>query len=282
MLCLRFRHSARESFIEISFQTEEFRRHLWEVEMKDPGVFFEAFRTFDTGAGREDLKPEEWHKVPVSEVLGVQQGFLIMISKIIEMARLLSVCILDPSRVRMDQCADYAIQVHKHRKILTADLLSSGWNGELVKDVMPLPFQLEGVAEDFEIVLACCRLKTGEKIMFGSKAQGRLHQSFAVLQDMLTNLLDAFTCYDDLLVQSIITESTDLARLVDDFRSMYRFRDGKSPDQAKATDAYQDILDAVKSANHSVAKICATLLELGASCPISTEVREDTFKDSVR
>lgn len=272
----------RESFIEISFQTEEFRRHLWEVEMKDPGVFFEASRTSDTGAGPEDLKPEEWHKVPVSEVLGVHQGFLIMISKIIEMARLLSICILDPSVARINQCADYATQVHDHRKILTADLVSSGWHGELVKDVMPLPFQLEGVAEDFEIVLDCCRLKGGEKTMFGSKAQGRLHQSFAVLQDMLTNLLDAFTCYDDLLVQSIITESADLAGLVDDFRSMCRFRDGKSSDQAKATDAYQDILDAVKSANHSVAKICATLQELRASCPISSRAFEGTGQDSVR
>ena len=56
--------------------------------MKDKQVFFNPIRMISPKLDAETLKLESLYKHPVSESLTLEEGLLVMLSKLIEMARL--------------------------------------------------------------------------------------------------------------------------------------------------------------------------------------------------
>lgn len=218
----------------------------------------------------------ERHQAP--EVSGpkswsLDEGFPIMVDKLVETGILLSTCISTGDLNQIGRCETLAKDVYAHEKALTRNLLASK-EGELPDVLIHLPFLLQRVCENLEGILNCCRLKTRDGILLNGQADAHLQQFLAIFVDMMNNLKDAFTTPDAVLVESIISEGGELNRMLREFRSTYWTRPRSCSPAFQAATLYLDILDAIKSANEDVENICQSLLELGRTTAAFTKVPE--------
>jgi Na+/phosphate symporter len=204
---------------------------------------------------------------------GHGDGFLIMIDKLVETALLLSACISTADASRIDRCEALAAEVHEQEKALTRELLASK-AGDVPKGLIHLPFLLQRVAEKLLNISTCFRLSTRDGILFNGKAEAHLDQLLVILVDMMSNLRDAFMISDAVLVESIISEASELSRKIRDFRSAHWSRPRTGASAGQATGMYLDILDAIKSASEDVGNICRALLELDTIRICSPKVPE--------
>jgi hypothetical protein len=65
----------------------------------------------------EALRLEEFHEKPFSETVALQEGLLIMVSKAIEITRLLSKAVVSGSQAQMNKCEALAKDVHEQEKV---------------------------------------------------------------------------------------------------------------------------------------------------------------------
>ena len=198
---------------------------------------------------------------PDSQSDGLNQGCLIMIGKLMEIALSLSVCISSDGPNEMDRCEILAKEVRDQEKVLTRNLHTVA-HGDALSALVRLPFFLQGIGEKLGNIVNRCRHKVVEGILLNGTGEAHCQQLLAILIDMMNNLQDAFTMTDTVLVQSIISQGNELSRMLRDFRSADWLRLRKGPSEAQMIDIYLDILDAIKSANEDVGNICTTLLEL--------------------
>ncbi|MEW6112845.1 MAG: hypothetical protein AB1664_12010, partial [Thermodesulfobacteriota bacterium] len=134
---------------------------------------------------------------------------------------------------------------------------------------------LQRIAEKLLNISACFRLKSRDGILLNGKAEAHFDQLLVILVDMMSNLRDAFTISDAVLVESIISEAVELNRMIRDFRSAHWSRPRAGALAGQATGMYLDILDAIKSASEDVGNICRALLELDTIRICSAKVSEE-------
>jgi Na+/phosphate symporter len=208
-----------------------------------------------------DRESEQLSKGPDSPSDALNQGCLIMIGKLVEIALSLSVCLSADRPSEMNRCETLAKEVRECEKDLTRELRSVAQRDTL-SPLLRLPFLLRGIGEKLENIVSCCRFKAGQGIPLNGAGEAHCQQLLAVLIDMMNNLQDAFIMDDSVLVQSIISQGSELRRMLRDFRSAAWLRPRKGSLAAQMIGVYLDVLDDIKSANEDVGSICATLLEL--------------------
>lgn len=208
-----------------------------------------------------DRKTAHSSKMPDSQSAGLSQGCVTMIGKLLDLAGLLSVCVSTGGPHEMDLCETLAKEVRERERALTSDLRSVP-EGDTLRALVRLPFFLQNIGEKLENIVNCCRLKVGQGILLNGTGEAHCQQLLAILIDMMNNLRDAFIMSDAVLVQSIISQGSELSRMLRYFRSNDWMRLLTGPSAAQMIGIYLDILDAIKSANEDVGNICATLLEL--------------------
>ncbi len=184
-----------------------------------------------------------------------------MIGKLAEIALSLSVCISVDKPGEIDRCEALVKEVRGQGKALMRDVHAVA-HGDTLNALVRLPFYLQGIGEKLENILNCCRIKVREGILLNGTGEAHCQQLLAILVDMMNNLQDAFIMTDAVLVQSIISQGSELSRMFRDFRSADWMRLRNGPSAAQMIGIYLDILDAIKSANEDVGNICTTLLEL--------------------
>jgi Na+/phosphate symporter len=189
-----------------------------EPEMKEKALFFDPFRIISPGLNAEALRLEDLHGRPVSEPVSLQEGLLVMSSKIIEMIRLLSKCVVSGSQKQMDACESLAKQVHEQEKVLTTDLVSSKLRTDLLKGLIRFPYRMERIGDMLDTILNCCRISAGEGLPFTDKAHAELDQLFAFLLEMMTNLRDAFVTPNKFILEHTMSQSKKLGQMLLDFR----------------------------------------------------------------
>lgn len=220
---------------------------------------------------REREEPADAHgPLPAA----VNEGFLIMTGRLVEMAFLLSSCITSHDDSRMNRCEMLAKEVREHEKALTRELVTADWEGDLFKALVHLPFRFERIAEKLEEILKCCRMKCATGVVFNDRAEADLQQLLAILVDMMGNLRDAFCVPDTVLVESIISEGNELSGMLRGLRSVRWSRPEVSPVVFQGTSVYLDILDSIKSANEDLGSICKDLLHVETISTASTNVPE--------
>ncbi len=133
--------------------------------MKEKTVFINPFRILSPKLDEQVEKLEELHERPFSESVTFEEGLLIMISKAIEMLRVLSKCILTGSESNMESCQVLAIDLHRQEKVLTKNLLAAGLRAELLQGVIRLPSRLERIGDlleyDIPTLLGAATAATG-------------------------------------------------------------------------------------------------------------------------
>ncbi|MEW6112017.1 MAG: hypothetical protein AB1664_07795 [Thermodesulfobacteriota bacterium] len=231
--------------------------------MKEKGIFANPFRMMSPRLDTEVTRLEDYYKKPYAESVSLEEGLLIMISKEIELTRILSKCVVTCPEAQAQQCQALAEEVRRQEKVLTKDLVSSKVRGELLKGVIRFPYRLERIGDLLEGILRCCRTKTRDHIPFSEKAHAELDQLFAVLLDMMANLRDAFRTPNKILLEHILSQGDKLRQMVEDFKITHWDRLEGGYCAVEASPVYRDILDSFRLINEYLEKMAKTLLDLG-------------------
>jgi phosphate:Na+ symporter len=230
--------------------------------MKRKEVFFNPFRMLSPELDRQALRMEELYKEPVSAKITLEEGVLVMISKLIEGVRLLSKAFVSGSTAQMDRCEALAEDVDEQEDILTKGLVSAQVDRQIVKGVIRFPYRLERIGDMLESMLRCCKIKAKRNIPFSDKAHAELEQLFSMLLNLFTNLRDAFTTPNTVLLENIIADTKKLYEMIEDFKLAHWARLEAGICHVEASSLYRDILDSAKMTGEYVEKMCASLLDL--------------------
>ena len=231
--------------------------------MKNEPLFFNPFRMLSPKLDHDALKIEELHEKPVFDGLSLEEGLLIMNSKLIEMCRLLSKCFVSGSEKQVEACAALAKDVHDQEKHLTRNLIESKVEHKLLTALIRFPYRFERIGDMLESILNCCRIKAAQGIPFSDKAQGEMEQIFALLIQILTNLRDAIRTPNKVLLESILSDGKRLNELFEECKIAHWKRLEAGFCAIEASSMYRDILDSVKTVDEYLIKMATTLLELG-------------------
>ncbi|MGB6066326.1 MAG: hypothetical protein WBG50_16105 [Desulfomonilaceae bacterium] len=230
--------------------------------MRDQRILVNPFRMISPKLDSEALRLEELYEQPFSESVTLQKGLLIMISKIIEMTRLLSRCLVSGSQEQMDACDALATGVHEQEKALTRNLISSEIKTTILTDIIRFPFRLERIGDLLENILKCCQVKAKDGIPFGDKAHAELNQTLSLLLEMLVDLRDAFVTTNTVLVNHILADGKKLSQVLFDARLAHWERLERGFCSPQTSSLYLDVLDSVTAINEYIAKICDRLVVL--------------------
>lgn len=233
--------------------------------MKETSIFVNPFRILSPKLDHEALRLEELHTRPVSESVTLEEGLLIMTSKLIEMARCVSKAAVSESKSQTDLCLILAGDVHQQEKILTAALIAGDIQKDLLKGLIRLPYRLERVGDMLESILNCCRIKAAKAIPFTDKAAVELEEIFSLFVDMLKNLRDAIRSPNKILLEAILSQGNRLSTLIEESKLEHWERVEAGFCHVEASSLFRDILDSTKSAKENVEKMCRSLLELGGT-----------------
>ncbi len=240
--------------------------------MKEPRVFVNPLRILSLRLDQETVRLDDRRTAPPQESL--EESLVKTADKIIDIVRLLSKCIMSGDAPRMDQCAALAQEVHQQEKILTKNLVSSGVRGELFKGLVRFPVRLERIGDALEAILKCCRIKARDGISFSDKAEEELNQLFATLLEMANNVRDAFRVPNKLLLESIISQSKQFARTLENCRLGHWERLEAGFCSPRASSVFLEVLDSMKLINEYMQKMCNTLIELGNASRAAAEATE--------
>lgn len=221
------------------------------------------FRTLSPNVDAEVLRLKELHRRRVSESSTLHEGVLIMISKLIEINRLLSGCVVTHDRSQVDECNRMVRELDEEEKILTRYLLSSGVSGDMWRGVIRFPYRLKRIGDMMDNISRCIRIKAETSVPFSDAALQELDQIFSLLTEMLTDLREGFTNPTQELLLGIEARYTTLRQMVDDFRSAHWDRVETGECVPDASSMYRDILDSVKLAGEYVEKMSVSLLAIG-------------------
>jgi len=212
--------------------------------------------------------------------MALNEGFLDMTARLAEMALLLSSSISGSDEGCMNRCEMLVHEALKHEKALTREVVIVGREGDLIKSLMHLPFRFGRIAEKLEEILSCLRVKGTSGILFGRKAEADIQQLLAILADMVSNLRDAFSVPDRVLVESIVSEGTEMNGSIRGLRSARWLGPEESPLGLQGTSLYLDILDAIKSASEDLGSICKDLLQAEIIFPASPHLSDTASSGS--
>lgn len=240
--------------------------------MKDKRIVVNPFRMISRRLDSEAVRLEKLHEQPFSESLDLEEGLLVMISKIIAMTELLSKCVFSESETQTERAATLAKEVHDQEKALTLNLTTAGIAPDLLKGIIRFPFRLERTGDMLESILNCCRIKASRGILFSDKAHEELNQLFQLLLSMFNNLRDAFVTPNKFLLEHILSEVKTMGQMLQDFRLAHWDRLAAGFCSPRASSTYLDILDSMRSTNEYIEKMCLTLLELGKPTQVAESV----------
>ncbi len=234
--------------------------------MKDQRVFVSPFRMMSPKLDSEADRFKELREAQVSESYTPEEGFLIMISKLVEMSRILSKSFASPDQERLSQCDRLAEEVHKWEGVITKDLMAaqSTIGSNVFKLVVRFPVRLERIGDMFHNILTCARIKAREGVPFSDKALAELTAIFAILLEMLTNVRDALVIRNKVLLHHIGAERKNMAQMLLDARFAHWERLEAGFCSPNASPIYLDILDSLTATNEYLGKICESLVEMEA------------------
>ncbi len=240
--------------------------------MKENSMFANPFRILNPRLHPEALGMEEPYQKPVSSSLPLEEGLVLMVSKLIEMTRLLSKAATSGAAAQMDRCEALGKEVHDQEIILTSNLVSAHVRKDLLKGLLRLPFRLERTGDMLESILTCLRAKKRKGLPFSDKAHAELEQLFAVQMDIMKNLRDAFRVPNRIILEAVLAQCDKVAQMLEEFKLGHWERLEAGFCHVEASSMYREILDSTKTANEYIQKICLSLLDLGENRDLVNEM----------
>jgi len=231
--------------------------------MKDKRVFFNPIRMLSPKLDSEALKLEELYQTPVSESFTLEEGLLVMVSKLIEMTRSVHRHLMDGSPEEMAGFDQLAKEVHQQEKLLTSNLACALTEPpEICRIIVMFPGRLERVGDYLESIANCCRIKTRDAIPFTERAVFEIDEAFKLLFSLMTNFRDILVRPNKFLLEHVISESIQLDNMCQDwqFAHVDRLLDGSTA--PRASSLYLDILESTQSLNRHFREMAKEILGL--------------------
>jgi Na+/phosphate symporter len=231
--------------------------------MKDKRVFFNPIRMLSPKLDSEAIKIEELYQSPVSDSLTLEEGLLVMLSKIIEMTRLVNLSFSSASMNEVDAAASLAAEVHELEKLLTEKLACAITDPpEMCRAVILFPSHLERVGDYLESILNCCRIRCQYAVPFVDKAVAEIGEMFKLLIEIMTNFRDAFIRPNKILLENVVQETKKLDQLCQDLQLSHVERLLSGSTAPRASSLYLDILESTQSVNRHIRDMADKILAL--------------------
>jgi Na+/phosphate symporter len=231
--------------------------------MKDNQVFFNPFRLISPKLNREASRLEELYESPPQEVTCLEEGLLVMLSKLVDMTNLTykSLIIADPDKLK--KCAGLGNEIHAEEKTLTGALVCSpATTANVLKTLVLFPGHLERAGDYLENVAKCAHIKARDGIPFSDKAHAELTELFGLLVEILKTCRDILVTNNRTLLEHTQSQQKRLAQLTMDFALAHEDRLLEGLCSPHASSLYLDILDSVKGANDHLMRITSGLAKL--------------------
>jgi Na+/phosphate symporter len=220
------------------------------------------FRILGPKSDTEALDLEKLYEKPFSISFSLEEGVLIMISKIIRITQILSECLYTCESSALNQCESLAKDVHNQEKALTRIVVASDASPELRTGLIRFPYRLERIGDMLENILNCCRTKARDGIPFSDLAHSELDRLFDMLIEMMNNLRKAFKEPKTNLLEVVVSDGEKLNDMFENFKEAHWERLEAGTGAAEASSVYRDILDSIKTVGDYLVKMSVSLLEL--------------------
>lgn len=229
--------------------------------MKEKDVFFNPIRMISPKLDLEATRLEELHKAPVSDSFTLEEGLVVMVSKLIQMTRLLQEAFAKDCPDEMKECQHLAEQVHKQEKLLTANLVCAADSSrDLCKTFMLFPGHLERAGDFLESILNCCRIKCTQHLEYADKTYTEVQEMFDLVTDMLTNFRDAIIVPNRFVLEHVIKLETELEQMCNDRQLAHVDQLLSGSVVPRASSPYLDILDSTESLGRHIREMAERIL----------------------
>jgi Na+/phosphate symporter len=232
--------------------------------MKDQRYVWNPFRILSPKLDLELGKMEGLYEMPVSSSYTPEEALIIMVSKLIEMMKILSNWFESESPGKLEECDRLAHEVREYEKLATAGIVeSSAAIGQNVfRLVVRFPSRMERIGTMCTNILHSCRIKANEGIPFSDKALSELRGLFSHALDMIRNLRDSLVVPNKVLLEHIKEQADTTVQLVEDSRLRHWNRLEAGFCAPAASPLYLEILDSFKFISEYVRKMDDSLLVL--------------------
>jgi Na+/phosphate symporter len=230
--------------------------------MMDERRIINPFRVLSPQVDAEVLRLKELHRARVSESSALHEGVLIMISKLVEMTKLLSECIFTGDKAKMDDCLTMSGDLEEEERVLTRYLVGSGLSGDMWKGIIRFPYRLKRVGDMLDSIRHCCRIKAEGGIPLSDMAGEEVRKLFALLLEITEALRESFHAPSRENLEGIGANTGKLRHMIDDARQAHWDRLEQGVCAPEASSMYRDILDSMKTADEYLEKMCVSLLQL--------------------
>ncbi len=218
--------------------------------MKNKQVFFNPFRLISPKLDREASRLANIYDSAPEELTCLEEGLIIMLTKLREMAELLHKSLLLEDKEKIAKCGQLGREIHEEEKsLINALICSPRTTGDILKAVLLFPARLERCGDLFESIQNVASIKAIEGIPFSDKAVTELTKLFTLLSDMLKNFRDLLTTLNPTLLDILNKQHEELGQMTVDFALAHEDRLIDGYCVPKASSLYMDILDSVRGIN---------------------------------
>lgn len=216
--------------------------------MKERSVFFNPIRMISPRLDLEASRMGDLHKTPVSESYTLEEGLVVMLSKLIHITRLLKTGFAEDCPDEMQTCEILAAEIHEQEKLLTANLVcSANSSPDLCKTFILFPGRLERVGNFLQSILRCCRIKCAQHLEYSEKTYRDLSEMFDLVIDMLTNFRDALIVPNRIVLRHVVELEKQLEETCNDRQLALYDQLLSGSIIPRSSSPYLDILDSMES-----------------------------------
>lgn len=228
--------------------------------MKDKRVFFNPIRMISPKLDSEAIKLEELYQHPVSESFTLEEGLLVMLSKLVEMSRLVKIGFLSDCPEEIKSCEALADEVHQQEKVLTGNLACTITDyPDMCRAVILFPGQLERIGDYLESILNCCKIKTRESVPLNDKNLNEVAEALDTIQELLKHLRDIIIAPNKHLIQHVIAQAEALDQKCQEMQLSHVDRLLEGSTAPKASSLYLDILESIQSIKRHIKEMAKSI-----------------------
>ena len=228
--------------------------------MKDKRVFFNPVRMLSPKLDSEAIKLEELYQHPISESFTLEEGLLVMLSKLVEMTRLVRIGFEGSSQDGIKNCEALADEVHQQEKLLTGNLACTITDyPDMCRAVILFPGQLERIGVYLESILNCCKIMTRESIPLSDKNISEIGETLQTVQQLLSDLRDIIIAPNKHLIQHVISQSEALDQKCQEMQLSHVDRLLEGSTAPKASSLYLDILESIQSIKRHIKEMAKSI-----------------------
>lgn len=234
--------------------------------MKDTRIVVNPFRILSPKLDLEALKIEELHERPVSESFTLDEGLLVMLSKLIEMNRIIREGFVHNSPDEFQACDKLGAEVHQQEKVLTGALACSiTVPKDLCKTFILFPAYVERLGDYLESILNCCRIKVSEDLIFDDRANEETEEMFKATRELMINFRDCIISPNKHLLEHVVESAGALDQRCQDYQLSHVERLLAGDTAPRTSSLFLDILESTQAVDRHIKEMAQKLHALIAA-----------------